>query len=130
MEQQLHELIMPLAEKLCKQLSQHFEQRGQGRLTLFGLELLVWKLLAGLGLELMRGVLGLLLGGARRSSTMECSGCGGKMRRQGQVSRWVTSGFGKFRYERAYYYCRHCHLGKAPCDRAERRIRASAGQAH
>jgi Uncharacterised protein family (UPF0236) len=116
MEQQLHELIMPLAEKLSKQLSQHLEQRGQGRLTLFGLELMIWKLLAGLALELMRGVLGLLLGGERNCSTMECSGCGGKMKLQGQVSRWVISGFGKFRYERAYYYCRECHLGKAPSD--------------
>jgi Uncharacterised protein family (UPF0236) len=116
MEQQLHELIMPLAEKLSKQLSQYFEQRGQGRLTLFGLELLVWKLLAGLGLELMRGVLGLLLAGEPGRDPVPCSGCGGKMSYQGQVSRWVTSGFGKFRYERAYYYCRKCHLGKVPCD--------------
>jgi hypothetical protein len=38
------------------------------------------------------------------------------MNYQGQVSRWVTSGFRKFRYERAYYYCRHCHLGQAPLD--------------
>jgi hypothetical protein len=116
MEQQLHELIMPLAERLSKQLSQYLEQRGPGRLTLFALELLIWKLLTGLALELMRGVLGLLFGGERSPGTRECSGCGGKMSYQGQVSRWVMSEFGKFRYERAYYYCRKCHLGKAPFD--------------
>jgi hypothetical protein len=60
MEQQLPELIRPLAEKLSKQLSQYFEHQQSGSLTLFSLELLIWKLLTGLALELMRGVLGLL----------------------------------------------------------------------
>jgi hypothetical protein len=116
MEEQLHELIMPLAEQLGKQLSRHIEDRGPGQLSLFSLELLIWKLLSGLALELMRGVLGLLFGGVACRGTVECSGCGGKMNYQGQVSRRVTSGFGKFRYERAYYYCRKCHRGRAPVD--------------
>jgi hypothetical protein len=116
MEQQLHALIMPLAEKLGKELSQQFEHRQPGSLTLFYLELLIWKLLTGLALELMRGILGLLFAGQPCRDTVQCSGCGRKMNYQGQVNRWVISGFGKFRYERAYYYCRHCHLGKAPLD--------------
>jgi hypothetical protein len=116
MEEQLHELIMPLAEQLGKQLSRHIEERGPGQLSLFSLELLIWKLLTGLALELMRGVLGLLFAGEACRGTVECSGCGGKMNYQGQVSRRVTSGFGKFRYERAYYYCRKCHRGRVPVD--------------
>ena len=52
MEKQIHDIIMPLANRLIKQLSQQLEQHPKSLITLFGLELMVWKLLAGLGLDL------------------------------------------------------------------------------
>jgi Uncharacterised protein family (UPF0236) len=116
MEKQIHDIIMPLAHRLIKQLSQLLEQHPKSLITLFGLELMVWKLLAGLGLELMGALLAFLLGGERPASHIRCAGCGGQMKYQGEVRRWVISCFGKFSYRRAYYYCRACHLGKAPGD--------------
>ena len=48
MEKQIHDIIMPLANRLIKQLSQLLEQRQKSLITLFGLELMLWKLLAEL----------------------------------------------------------------------------------
>lgn len=60
MEKQIHDLIMPLSEKLIKQLSQLLEKPEHRSPSLFGIELMVYKLLAAMALELMGALIVLL----------------------------------------------------------------------
>jgi hypothetical protein len=116
MEKQIHDLIMPLSEKLIKQLSQLLEKPEHRSLSLFGIELMVYKLLAAMALELMGALIVLLFARGYQASTLPCPGCGGKMKFHGYGHRPVISCFGRLSYERAYYYCGSCHSGKAPLD--------------
>jgi Uncharacterised protein family (UPF0236) len=116
MEKQIHDIIMPLSERLIKQLSQLLEKPEHRALSLLGIELMVTKLLAGLALELMGALIGLLFGRGYPASTIPCPRCGGKMKFHGHLRRPVISCFGRLSYERAYYYCQSCHSGKAPLD--------------
>jgi hypothetical protein len=116
MESEIRALIVPLSEKLIKQLTEFLSQRENRRRDLFGIELLVTKVLAELALELMSGLVKLLWGRGYEGATMECAGCGAKMKFQCYLRRRLVSCVGTLTYERAYYYCRTCHLSHIPLD--------------
>jgi len=49
-------------------------------------------------------------------SSVACC-CGEQARYHGQRRRSVLTAVGEAEFERAYYYCRHCHRGQCPRDR-------------
>ena len=60
MESEIRALIVPLAERLIKQLSEKLQQAQSQHLGLFGIELLVGKLLALMAGDLITGLIALL----------------------------------------------------------------------
>ena len=45
---------------------------------------------------------------------MVCEGCGRRMHYKGNRLRDVVTAAGETRFERAYYYCAHCKVGRFP----------------
>jgi len=116
MESTIRALIVPLCERLIKQLSEFSQHPQRPVITLFAIELLVAKLLAQVAVELIPGLIRLWCGRGGESGGVACRGCGGRMRLQGYLWRAVVSCVGRFAYERAYYYCRACHESRIPLD--------------
>ena len=116
MESEIRALIVPLSERLIKQLSEVKEKPENQHLDLFALELLVARLLAGFALALLAGLIQLWYGRGRAAQPVLCPGCGARLTVQSYWRRPVLSLFGRFSYERAYYYCRACRLSRTPLD--------------
>ena len=79
MESQIRTIILPLAEKLIKQLSEQLSEPHSKQLGLFGIELLVGKLLSAMAVDLIAALIALLFNGGYEGATIKCSGGGGKM---------------------------------------------------
>jgi hypothetical protein len=58
-----------------------------------------------------------LLNQNRPAATAVACSCGEQVRYQGQRRRSVLTAVGEAAFERAYYYCPHCHRGQCPRDR-------------
>lgn len=116
MEEQLREEIMALSEEMIKRLTAAMRERGQKPATLLWMEVTVVAVVAGLAVGLIKGLIGVLWGRGYEGSVIECEGCRGAMKFQRYANRRVISGFGRFKYERAYYYCGGCRQGRAPLD--------------
>lgn len=116
MESEIRAVIVPLAERLIKQLTEVREKSAHQPLDLFALELLVSKLLAQFALSLLAGLIGLWHGRDKVTPRIRCQDCGSLLRVQKYLRRPVICCFGRFSYERAYYYCRACHQSRFPLD--------------
>lgn len=115
MESKIHELIVPLSERLIKQLTASLENT-KAEVNLLSLECLIAKLLAEFALELLSGVLLILFDESKKSSVYFCSECQKRIYLQGYLRRNVISLFGRFSYRRSFYYCRECHKSHFPFD--------------
>lgn len=118
MESTIRALIVPLSERLIKQLTQVQEKSAHKPLDLFTLELVVSKLLAQFALSLLAGLIQLWHGCGNAPSPVTCEACGSALTVQNYLRRPVVCCFGRFAYERAYYYCRACHRSRLPLDEA------------
>ena len=116
MESEIRALIVPLADRLIKQLSEKLQEAQRQHLGLFGIELLVGKLLALMAADLITGLIALLFQRGYEGASITCAGCGGPMKFQTYLRRTLISSFGRLSYERAYYYCRACRRGAHPLD--------------
>jgi hypothetical protein len=115
MESTIRALIVPLSERLIKQLADFARQPQGQRPDLFTLELLVAKLLAQFAVALIAGLIPLRYGRGVTAGVV-CAGCGTEMRLLGYARRQVVSCWGAFSYERAFYYCRACRRRRTPLD--------------
>ena len=116
MESEIRALIVPLADRLIKQLSEKLQQAQSQHLGLFGIELLVGKLLALMAVDLITGLIALLFQRGYEGASITCAGCGGPMKFHTYLRRTLISSFGRLSYERAYYYCQACRRGVHPLD--------------
>jgi hypothetical protein len=115
MESKIRDLIVPLSERLIKQLTSSLEAAKADHLTLMAVEVLVANLIASFALELLSGLLAILFHHTK-TSVVCCPQCQKKMPVQGYMSRSVISLFGRFSYRRAFYYCRACKQRRTPFD--------------
>lgn len=118
MESEIRDLVVPLTERLIKQLIEVAEKSANQPLDLFALELLVSKLLSQFALSLLAGLIGLWHGRGQTKRPVLCQACGAPLTVQKYLRRPVLCCFGRFSYERAYYYCRACHVSRLPLDEA------------
>lgn len=118
MESEIRALIVPLTERLIKQLSEVQEKSATRPCDLFALELLVSKLLAQFALSLLSGLIQLWHGRGKTKQPVLCQACGAHLSVQKYLRRSVLCCWGRFSYERAYYYCRACHTSRLPLDEA------------
>jgi len=115
MESKIRDLIVPLSQRLIKQLTASLEAAKADHLTLMAIEVLVAKLIANFALELLSGLLAILFQNTK-PTIVSCQNCHKKMPLQGYLSRTVISLFGRFSYKRAFYYCRACKQSRTPFD--------------
>lgn len=118
MESEIRALIVPLTERLIKQLTEVQEKSASQPVDLFTLELVVSKLLAQFALGLLSGLIRLWHGRGKTKQPVWCQDCGSRLTVQKYLRRPVLCCFGRFSYARAYYYCHACHRGHLPLDEA------------
>ena len=75
-------------------------------------------LLSQFALSLLTGLIGLWHGRGTTKQSVRCQSCGAHLTVQQYLRRPVLCCFGRFSYERAYYYCRACHVSRLPLDEA------------
>src|ERR1700758_4559484 len=116
MESEIRKLILPLSETLIKQLTLLHQQNSDPPPDLFALEFMVVRLLAQFATSLLAALVQLWYGRGKALLPVNCLQCQKSLSLQAYLSRPVLSCFGRFSYERAYYYCRSCHQGRFPLD--------------
>ena len=116
MESQIRDLIVPLTDRLIKQLTAVHQQTAHQPPDLFTLEVLVSKLLALFALGLLAGLIKLWHGRGLTPQAVSCQSCGARLSVQRYIPRTILCCFGSFDDERAYYYCRVCHRSRLPLD--------------
>lgn len=105
---------MPLSEYLSKRLNEVVEWRPKSPISLFWIEVAIFRRLA-MAVKLTVGLIGLVFGLGYQGA---CPQCQRQMKFQRYAGRPVLGGFGLRRYERAYSYCPVGKIGSAPLDEA------------
>ncbi|HXG93292.1 MAG TPA: hypothetical protein VNN73_13155 [Blastocatellia bacterium] len=78
MENQLRELILPLADDLINQLNNSIEKQGKSKINFYWIELTVWIMIAAFAVKIMAGLIKLLFAGGYQGSYLDCKSCGKK----------------------------------------------------